>query len=219
MLAGFRQMMTQVNFMNKEAIDSLYQGYLTKVYQHTQGYICYSKTELESFKQHNISQTYGELLYPSVQKMLSQFNPQPEDIFLDLGSGLGKCALQAFMQTPVKKVIGIEAADALFAQAIKVREQAEQDFPFFWDNDRTLSLRHENFLTADWQGATLVYTCSTCFTQSLLAEIGRKINQETCVQQVISLRPLPTLTRLPLKSVISVECSWDSSLGFHYGQD
>lgn len=205
--------------MNKEAIDSLYQGYLTKVYQHTQGYIAYSKAELEYFKQHNVSQTYGELLYPSVQKMLAQFHPRPEDVFLDLGSGLGKCALQAFMQTPVKRVIGIEAADALFAQAQRIAEQVKQDFPFFWDNNRTLSLRHENFLTADWQDTTLVYTCSTCFTQSLLAEIGRKINQHTSVQQVMSLRPLPTLTRLPLKSVISVECSWDSSLCFHYGHD
>ncbi|HRE30885.1 MAG TPA: hypothetical protein PLD88_02825, partial [Candidatus Berkiella sp.] len=68
--------------MDKEAIDSLYQGYFAKVYQHTQGYISYSKTELERFKQDNISQTYGELLYPSVQKMLKTLNPQPEDVFL-----------------------------------------------------------------------------------------------------------------------------------------
>lgn len=203
--------------MDKVAIDLLYQGYFTKVYQHTQGYIAYSKDELAGFARENVSQTYGELLYPSVKKMLGEFNPKESDVFLDLGSGLGKCALQAFMQTPVKKVLGIEASDRLFEQSHVAFLKLKNDFPFFWQGDRQLELMHDNFLTADWQDTSLVYTCSTCFTQNLLAEIGRKINQHTSVQQAMSLRPLPTLTRLKLKNVFSVECSWDSSLCFHYG--
>lgn len=203
--------------MDKVAIDLLYQGYFTKVYQHTRGYIAYSKQELADFKDNNVSQTYGELLYPSVKKMLANFKPKDTDVFLDLGSGLGKCALQAFMQTPVKKVIGIEASQALFEQSKIAAEKLQTDFPFFWNDHRELDLRFDNFLHSDWQDTSLVYTCSTCFTQNLLAEIGRKINDHTSVQQVMSLRPLPTLTRLKLQSVISVECSWDSSLCFHYG--
>ncbi|HRE30884.1 MAG TPA: hypothetical protein PLD88_02820, partial [Candidatus Berkiella sp.] len=105
----------------------------------------------------------------------------------------------------------MEASEALFTQSIKITEQAKSDFPFFWNDQREFSLRHENFLSADWEDTSLIYTCSTCFTQPLLAEIGRKINQHQSVQQVMSLRPLPTLTRLPLASVIRVECSWDSS--------
>jgi len=202
--------------MDKVAIDLLYQGYFSKVYQHTHGYIAYSKAELAVFDQENVSQTYGELLYPSVRKMLAEYKSKETDVFLDLGSGLGKCALQAFTQTPVKKVIGIEAADGLFAQSTVAYERLKNDFPFFWNDNRQLELRHGNFLTADWQDTTLIYTCSTCFTQNLLAEIGRKINQHTSVQQVISLRPLPTLERLKLQNVFSVECSWDSSLCFHY---
>lgn len=202
--------------MDKVAIDLLYQGYFSKVYERAKGYIAYSKDELAGFARENVSQTYGELLYPSVKKMLGEFHPKEDDVFLDLGSGLGKCALQAFMQTPVKKVLGIEASDPLFEQSHAVFEKLKTDFPFFWEDNRQLQLIHGNFLTTDWQDTSLVYTCSTCFTQNLLAEIGRKINQQESVQQAMSLRPLPTLTRLKLKNVFSVECSWDSSLCFHY---
>lgn len=203
--------------MDKVAIDLLYQGYFSKVYQHTHGYIAYDKQQLATFAKENVSQTYGELLYPSVKKMFNEFKPKESDVFLDLGSGLGKCALQAFMQTPVKKVIGIEASEGLFSQSKVAAEKLKNDFPFFWNDNRQLDLRCANFLTADWQDTTVVYTCSTCFTQNLLAEIGRKINRHTSVQQVLSLRPLPTLERLKLTNVFSVECSWDSSLCFHYG--
>jgi hypothetical protein len=203
--------------INRQTIDALYQGYLTKVYQHTHGYVPYSAEEQRAFKQTNVCYTYGELLYPSVKKMLDHIKITENDIFLDLGSGLGKCALQIFMQTVVKKVIGIEAASVLLDQAKATSAQVKSDFPFFWEGQRDMLWLNENFLQSDWQGATLVYTCSTCFTEALLVEIGDKINREVSVRQVLSLRPLPTLTRLRLKEVFSVECSWDTALCFHYG--
>ncbi len=195
--------------------DELYQGYLTKVYQHTH-VKNYSPSEREAFTQENVSITYGELLYPSVKKMLKQIALRSDDVFLDLGSGIGKCALQVFMQSDVHKVVGIEASNLLHEQALKICQQVKTDFPFFWFDDRQLNFIGDNFLKANWQQATVVYTCSTCFTQELLVAIGNKINQQATVKQVLSLRPLPTL-KMPLKKVFSVECSWDSALCFVYG--
>jgi len=194
--------------------DELYQGYLAKVYSKPVLTSPSSKEE-DALIQAGICITYGELLYPSVKKLLHIARLAPTDIFLDLGSGLGKCVLQIFLQTALQKVIGIEAIPALHQQACQAQEQMQAALPFLWEN-RTLDLVEGNFLEKDWQGATIVYSCSTCFDRRLLNAIGHKINEEKQVQQVFSLRALPTLKRLRLKKVFVVECSWDSALCFYY---
>lgn len=195
---------------SKRNEDELYQEYLAKVYRDTSGYLTYPPEQKEFFTKTNVCTTYGELLYPGVKKMISEMNLQPTDVFLDLGSGLGKCALQIFMQTNLPKVIGVEASQALVDQAHKVLKQVKSDFPLFWDNNRELNLMCDNFLHADWDGATIVYTCSTSFTDELLQGIAKKINAHPKIEQVLSMRAISNLN-LPLKKVIQVECSWDTS--------
>ncbi len=202
---------------NHNNIDELYQGYLAKVYQHTQGYQRFTSEQHQTLAKDNVCITYGELLYPSVKKLIRMLSLTSQDVFLDLGSGLGKCMLQVFMQTNLKKVIGIEASVALCQQTQMVLATVKNDFPFYWENGREISQMSGNFLTCDWQDATCVYTCSTCFTQELLVSIGNKINRMPQIQKVCSLRPLPTL-QLPLKKIFTVECSWDSALCFYYGR-
>ncbi len=207
--------MTQEFTLSKKNSDQLYQGYLEEVYQHTHGYQAYTSQEKTDFEQSQVCITYGELLYPSVQKILNYLSLTEEDIFLDLGGGLGKCALQVFMQSNVKKVIAIEASTVLYNQAYIAKSKLKGDFPFFWEEHRELQLYCANFLQSDWQGATVVYSCSTCFTQELLVSIGNKINEYPHIQQVVSLRPLPTIG-LPLYKIFGVECSWDSTLCYYY---
>ncbi|MGD0465240.1 MAG: hypothetical protein ABSA84_00880 [Gammaproteobacteria bacterium] len=43
-----------------------------------------------------------------------------KDIFYDLGSWIGKVALQVFLKTSVKKACGIEASDARYRCAEKI---------------------------------------------------------------------------------------------------
>lgn len=200
----------------KKAIDELYQGYLAKVYQDVESYGSYHPDEHQAFIQSGVSFTYGEMLYPSVKKILTKLKLSNKDIFLDLGSGLGKFALQVFMQSAVGKVIGIEALPKLSEQAQKVVIGVQEEFPFFWEDNRELTIITGNFLTQSWQNANVVYMCSTCFRPELLNAIGERVNQIQSVQHVLTLRPLPTLERLKLKEVFTVECSWDSALCYHY---
>lgn len=186
------------------------------VYQHTQGFQQYSVPLQQAFLQQGICITYGELLYPSVKEMTKRFRINSKTCFLDLGSGLGKCSLQIFMQTDLNRVVGIEASSVLHQQALQVKQQMYRTLGLFWDEGRELTFIQDNFLQADWQGANIIYSCSTCFTMELLTAIGDKINTQPQVQQVFSLRPLPTL-QLPLREVFGVECSWDSALCFYYG--
>lgn len=195
--------------------DELYQGYLSKVYQDTQAFFPYSHSERESRAKTGVCIVYGELLYYSVKKVISQISQSPSDIFLDLGSGIGKLALQVFLQTDVAKVIGIEALPILDSQAQKVAEQVAADYPIFWENDRELQFICSDFMKTSWLDATIIFACSTCFTPELLEIVSNRINQEPQVQQVLSLRPLPTL-KIPLKKVFTVEGNWDTVLCFYY---
>lgn len=195
-------------------IDKLYQGYLNHVYQKSNGNHVFEANQSKALREQGICLTYGELLYPSVKKLIRKMALNSQDRFLDLGSGLAKCAMQIFLQTDVGQVLGIEASSFLHQQAYQIAKQVQEDFPCFWEN-RSFTLLCDNFLQIDWQNPTVVYSCSTCFTTELLVAIGEKINQTPSIQQVFSLRALPTI-HLPLKAVFGIECSWDSALCFHY---
>jgi hypothetical protein len=195
--------------------DELYQGYLTKVYKPFQKMPMYLPIEQQMYRNAGVCITYGELLYPSVKVIIQHLSQEADDVFLDLGSGLGKCALQVFMQTDLSHVIGIEASRYLHDFALNAVHQVKTDFPFFWEENRRLTLVGENFLDANWLDPTIVYCCSTCFTQELLITIGNKINQQKQVKQVFSFRPLASLN-MPLKKIFRIECSWDSALCFFY---
>lgn len=194
--------------------DELYQGYFTKVYQHTNDLPSYAIEERESLAKQGICTTYGELLYPSVKKLIHKMALTDSDTFLDLGSGVGKCALQVFMQSEAKSVIGIEASSELHQQAIRGLSQIKADFPFYWEDDRECAFKEGNFLHVPWS-ASVIYSCSTCFTQSLLLAMAEKINYSPSIKKVFSLRPLPSL-HMPLKEVFQVECTWDTTLCFYY---
>lgn len=197
------------------ALDELYQAYLANVYQGVQR-VPRPKTDREYWRQRKVSPAYGEMLYPSVKKMMNKFCSLSAGGFLDLGSGLGKLALQIFMQSGIKKVLGIEALTELSEQAKNVVRRVRVDCPFFWEDSRDLRLVTGNFLTEDWEGASIVYACSTCFRTELLEAIGDRINVEMEIKQAFTLNPFPTLKRLTLKEVFTVECSWDTALCYHY---
>ena len=90
-----------------------------------------ARAELDAHYDVGVCPTYGELHYYSVKKLIHLMQLGDQDIFLDLGSGLGKCALQLFMQAPAKRVVGIEALQSLSDQANRVATKVKDDFPFF----------------------------------------------------------------------------------------
>lgn len=194
--------------------DELTQAYFHQVYQGSWAHKRNLRDE-EDLQKKLICSVYGELHYFSVQKILQRLNLTKHDTMLDLGSGLGKFALQVFMQSNVGKMIGIEAITEMHHKANAAMTTVKAEHDYFWQPDRELIFLNENFLTANWHDANIVYTCSTCFTQELLDAIGTKVNEVGYVKQVLSLRPIPTL-KMPLHDIFGVECSWDSTQCYHY---
>lgn len=159
----------------------------------------------------NVCLTYGEILTPSLCQVLSQFPFHAQDVWLDLGSGMGKTLLTTMLATPIQTLIGYEANDALTQIAQTVFSNLPQDLT----QNRQIILKTANFLEENLNVATLAYICATCFTEDLLDAIAEKLNQSTNLRMVISLKPIDRL-QLPFQRTYSVECSWDSSLVYIY---
>lgn len=157
---------------------------------------------------------YGELLYPSLMKILSEIDLQPHDTFLDLGSGLGKLVLNVFLRTNLNTVIGIEGDKSRHTTALRYLKKIEADLPSLYEGGRKIILEHGDFLNSNFDRASIIYLC--CLDERLLIQIAKKLEKTHQVQHLFSLTPFPLLSRFRFQKTISVECSWDSAQCYYY---
>src|SRR5207302_804459 len=91
--------------------DAVAENYINALYRGLSGFISYKPGEKEEGAKEKVYLTYGEILYPSVDSLIDYLEDlSSDDVFYDLGSGIGKVPLQFFLKTPVKKACGIEAS-------------------------------------------------------------------------------------------------------------
>lgn len=163
-----------------------------------------------------ITETYGEILYHSVDKLIHQVVLTEEDVFVDLGSGLGKVVVQFFLCSAIKQSCGIEIIPELYQKAQVIKQKVQGSLPSFYSGGRFLHFLLGNFLEIPLTTATVVLVGSPCFSPSMLTSIGNIINQNLNIHSVFTLKPILNLTRLPFKKTIRVECSWDTALCYIY---
>ena len=133
----------------------------------------------------------------------------PDDVFCDLGSGVCKVVVQAFLKTPAKRCFGIEASQARYASSTQVLKRLHVESPgLFLDGQRELDFYHGNFLRGDLGDTTVVYAGSTCYSTQLMAKIAEMIDRTPSIRCVMSLKPLSC--SLPLDQIIDVETTWVS---------
>jgi hypothetical protein len=189
-------------------IDILCQNYLTILYHNAQ-----RKNDAVA---NNVCETYGEVLYPGVDKFLSLIQPSNRDVFVDYGSGFGKMVIQVFLKSLVRAAYGIESVPELHQHASNAAQRLKNELPEFYQNRRKLDFILGNFLEVPLTTVTIAFVSSTCFTQSLLNALGKKLELTPSVHTVLSLRPISVLERLSFKRTIRIECSWDSALCYVY---
>ena len=68
------------------------------------------------------SQTYGETSFERLQMIIEEVLPTEDDVFVDLGSGVGQLVVHMAGGSKVKKAVGIEIAQlpAKFAETLEV---------------------------------------------------------------------------------------------------
>lgn len=178
--------------------------------------ILYAGTTLH--QANDIPETYGEILYPALNKLINRVPLHADDVFVDLGSGIGKALVQVFLNSPVREARGIEIVHHLHQQAVSIAARIERELPIFYMDKRKLQFFLGDFLSFPLADATVIFLCSPCFTQQTLNQLGVLINGTPRIQSVLTLRPIANLTRLAFKETIRLECSWDSALCYRYGR-
>lgn len=188
--------------------DLICQHYLNLIYQNAQ--------VKKRAQDHCISETYGEILYPSMESLLSVFNLCKQDVFVDLGSGLGKIAIYVFLRSQVQEVHGVEIIPELHDQALAAANRVYRELPEFFEGNRKLIFTMGDFLKIPLEAASVLFIGASCFSPAITYKLGEIINASTHIHTVLTLRPIPNLERLLFKKTVRVECSWDTALCYIY---
>ena len=139
-----------------------------------------------------LSHTYGELTPGGARKLLDYLQLSERDVFYDLGAGVGKVVLQAALSVPLNKCVGIELLPSRCAAGRAVLREARRRGLI---QAARCALRRGDFLTANLNDATAVYTCSTVFSARLLGCLARKVAALPRRPVLVSLRSLPAVPR------------------------
>ena len=95
-------------------------GLLKHIIQQTYNY---SVTDPEKLNQYEpfSPEVYGETSFEFIHQMIDEICLTPDDLFVDLGSGVGQVVLQVAAATKCRKCIGIEKADvpSIYAQVLQ----------------------------------------------------------------------------------------------------
>ena len=189
--------------------DQACQDYINELYKDISGYIGYELNEKERAQKQKIFLTYGEILYPGVNNMISNISIDENDVFYDFGSGIGKVALQFFLKTSIKKACGIEASDARHRCAEKIYNKIKKECSHLFGTTRELESIQGNFLLQNVADATIVFCDSVCFSEEVLKDIGAILDNCPLLKNVISSKPLP-LKNLFVAKMLELECSWQA---------
>ena len=142
---------------------------------------------LEIAEESNKSQTrvpgigwfYGELSWSGSWDLIGLAKPREGDVFMDLGSGLGKMVLSAAMTRRFKECRGVEILPELHAKAAAalgrlrdaVGEEAFAMLP-------PVRLECGDMLAADVADADIVYCFATCFSPEIVSALEAKLAAE-----------------------------------------
>jgi hypothetical protein len=154
----------------------------------------------------NRSHVYGELASKGLHRLLDHLQLNKSDVFYDLGSGIGRVLIQVAMEVPLKKCVGIEVANSRFLHAQTILDRVQKQKLL---RAKQVELRNENFLESDLSDATVLYTCSTCFSGRLMNRLARKIAELNRDLILITFQKLSRRRkRLELVGTLNLDTSW-----------
>jgi hypothetical protein len=142
---------------------------------------------------------YGEITENSFKKVLDSLSINKNDIIYDLGSGRGKTVTQAYLLTPAK-CIGIELSKTRHKIALRAKKILKA-------NSR-LQFLNKNMLKCNLSNATIVYLCSTCFSDDLLKNIVNKLTRSKHKVTIISLKKLSESPKIRQVKTLQIKTSW-----------
>lgn len=132
---------------------------------------------------------YGEITAQGMRRLARRVTLNQSDCFYDLGSGIGRAVLQAFLEFGVHRSVGIELASTRHHQA-EMAWQWMQDAGI-QDNDGCVRLVEGDILQEDCTEATVIFCSSLCFSEDLMRALGLEIQKLPKLRAILSLQRFP----------------------------
>jgi hypothetical protein len=137
---------------------------------------------------------------------------QRDDVFFDLGAGIGKVVLLAVLGSEVGRAIGIELAPGRCALAERVLAQARRErLP----GARRAQMRCADLLACELDEATVVYTCSTAFSTRFMRKLARRLATLPRLRLLASLQDLDPHPAFEPREIMRVDASWRRATAVH----
>lgn len=187
--------------------------------------------------------TYGEVTPAGARQIFHamKIDIDGEDVsFLDLGCGVGKLVVQAFLEYPrVVRATGVELSRSRVLRArtawqsicksgtgLSMRAlHMQSGGGSTRDVGSVISavhFQHADIFRAEISEATHVYVASLCFPDGMLERLAKKLQAEACKLQIVaSLREFPRGLRgfVPLADVTAEMSWWDQPVFLYRRHD
>jgi hypothetical protein len=154
------------------------------LYQNINGYGI-SKAAREH--QPALEYTYGEVNLESFLALLSLVHPTTEDIFYDLGSGLGKTVIACSLVYELKKCCGIEYIADLYQTACQLSHHLSTP-------TQLIEYQQQHILQANWDDASIIFINVASFLPEVWQDINHKINLYQTPTIISCAKPLQLST-------------------------
>jgi SAM-dependent methyltransferase len=159
---------------------------LRRCYRGVDGFDIPSR-DVRAVSQSKGSSTYGELMPAATLHLLDALALDRDDVFYDLGAGVGKVVLLAAASTPVARAVGVELARSRCDQAERAFAAARRArFP----GVRRATMIHGDLLRVDLADATVAYTCSTAFSSPFMRKLAKRLATLPRLRLLASLQDL-----------------------------
>ena len=194
---------------NKNAIS------LGKLYQAVRGFSI-PDAERKEIKSTGGAPTYGEILPSSVRILLSDLKLTKDDVFYDLGSGVGKVPVQVYFESPVKKSVGIEFSSTRHNLAMGVLDVLKEQDKL--QEGRDLVFLREDIAKTDFKDATVIFIASTCFPKAFMNGLLHKIKALKPGTKILTLKDFHKPEGLKLIKTYTLPMTWTEASAVHLYQ-
>ncbi|TKR93592.1 hypothetical protein L596_008014 [Steinernema carpocapsae] len=129
------------------------------------------------------SETYGETSFERLQMIIDEVAPNQDDVFVDLGSGVGQLVCHVAGASRVKKAVGIEISQLPNTFARQLEREFVRWMKWYGKKFQPFSLEQGDFLHSQYrqlitEEATVIFINNYAFTAELDTRIKRELLAE-----------------------------------------
>jgi hypothetical protein len=176
-----------------------------KLYEDEDGYDI-DREEERAIRRSMGDPLYGELLPAGCEALLKRLDMGPRDVFYDLGSGVGKVVIHTAMRVPLKRCVGVELSPTRSKLARSALARARKSGLIV---ARRTTFRCENLLESKLDDATVIYSCSTAFSDRFMRKLVAHLRDRPSPVRFVSLRYLDNVRGVKALGEFGLKTNWN----------